>query len=345
MKTCLILLCSTLWLCFLGVFGQQVTADVELVVKERQQKIDVLVDGDLFTSYMYQEGLKKPILWPLISAGGNVLTRTYPMEEKTGERVDHPHHVGIWLNYGRVNGLDFWNNSTKVPAEKKDRYGTIYHRSIDKVENGNGKINLVTTSDWKSADGTLILTESTTFEFNVQEDIRYIDRTTTLTAVVPEVLFADNKEGMFAIRVTRELELPVNKPIKVVGLDGKPVEKISNEGVTGNYRSATGIEGKQVWGSRARWMKLFGEINEEKESIIIIDHPSNPGYPTYWHAREYGLFSANTLGQKIFSKGEHELNLKLKSGESVTFRYRLVSATGAISDERINQMTDQFAAR
>jgi hypothetical protein len=63
-------------------------------------------------------------------------------------------------------------------------------------------------------------------------------------------------------------------------------------------------------------------------SIAIIDHPRNPGYPTYWHARGYGLFAANPLGQTVFSKGKESLNLTLQKNQSVTVRYRVVIASG-----------------
>jgi hypothetical protein len=118
---------------------------------------------------------------------------------------------------------------------------------------------------------------------------------------------------------------------------------MDNALVTGNYRSAEGIEGKEVWGTRCRWMKLSGEIKGEQVSIVIIDHPSNVGYPTFWHARDYGLFAANTLGQKIFSDGLLELNYSLKKGESVTFKYRLVVAAEDLSDGQINRLADEYA--
>ncbi|MEI9954727.1 MAG: DUF6807 family protein [Ferruginibacter sp.] len=47
------------------------------------------------------------------------LPRQYPIHKVPGERTDHPHHTGIWLNYESVNGLDFWNNSTAIAPEKK----------------------------------------------------------------------------------------------------------------------------------------------------------------------------------------------------------------------------------
>ncbi|MGW8315476.1 MAG: DUF6807 family protein, partial [Bacteroidales bacterium] len=173
-----------------------------------------------------------------------------------------------------------------------------------------------------------------------------IDRTTTLQAMVDEVIFRDNKEGMFAIRVARELELPSESPTELMDAHGvvTRVDKMDNTLVTGNYRSSEGIEGKEVWGTRGRWMKLSGEIKGEQVSIVIIDNPSNVGYPTFWHARDYGLFAANTLGQKIFSDGKLELNFSLKKGDSVTFKYRLVVAAEDLSDEEINQLADAYAS-
>ena len=318
---------------------------VDLKENAGEKKVDVLVDGKLFTSYMYPENIMKPVLWPVMSPAGNMLTRSFPIINKAGDRTDHPHHVGIWLNYGDVNGLDFWNNSEAIAPEKKDGYGTIYHQSIEKVQSGKGKATLLTTALWKSPDNTTMLEEETGFDFIAIENIRIIDRTTTLTAVIDEVKFTDNKEGMFGIRVAREMELPSNKPTNLVDSHGvvTKVEKMDNTFVKGNYRNTDGVEGKEVWATRCPWMKLSSEIKGEQVSIVIIDHPSNVGYPTYWHARDYGLFAANTLGQKIFSKGENELNFSLKKGESVTFKYRLVVADENLTDDQINELTSAYA--
>lgn len=276
-----------------------------------------------------------------------MLTRSFPLAMKEGDRTDHPHHVGVWLNYGDVNGLDFWNNSEAIPEENRHRYGTIYHQSIEKAEHGKGSAVLETTAVWKGPDGKPLLNERSRFAFIAKEQYRIIDRTTSLKAVINEVKFTDNKEGMFAIRVARELELPSDQPTKLVDSHGiiTEVKKMDNTLVKGNYLSAEGIEGEEVWGTRSRWMKLSGEINEEKVALVIIDHPSNAGYPTYWHARGYGLFAANTLGQKVFSNGENELNFTLEEGETVTFKYRLVVAHGPVSDEEIDRLADDYAGK
>ncbi len=320
---------------------------VELVPKPAERKVDVLINNELFTSYIYPRTIKKPVLWPVITAGGNEITRQFPLKNKAGERADHPHHVGIWLNYGDVNGLDFWNNSEAIPADKADQYGTIYNESIEKIKNGRGEGALVTTASWKNNKGEKLLDEETEFRFIVNGKTRIIDRTTKLKAVNGEVKITDNKEGMFAIRVTRELELPATGKVQLVDSHGNvtEVEASDDDIATGDYLSSEGITGGDVWGTRGKWMKLSGVVNGEKVAIVIFDHPANPGYPTYWHARGYGLFAANTLGQKIFSNGKEEMNFSIADGETATFRYRLAVFSGDPSVDDINKMAKEYQSK
>jgi hypothetical protein len=315
---------------------------VELISNPAEKKVDVLIGGELFTSYIYPDNIKKPVLWPVITSEGNEVTRQYPLKQKAGERVDHPHHIGIWLNYGNVNGLDFWNNSEAIPDEKADDYGTIYHESVEHTESGRGEGTLTTTASWKDNSGGKLLHEISDYTFIADGRIRIIDRTTRLKAVNGKVNMTDNKEGMYAIRVTRELELPASGKVKVMGSGGEVVEEDASKVANGDYISSEGITGGEVWGTRARWMKLSGLVNNEKVAIVIFDHPANAGYPAYWHARGYGLFAVNTLGQEVFSKGEEKMNFVIRDGESATFRYRLALFAGDPSVEEIEKMAKEF---
>lgn len=336
-------------LCFVLISSSFVFSQpkIKLVANNAEKKVDVVIGGKLFTSYIYPNTIKKPVLWPVITAEGNEITRQFPLKKKAGERADHPHHVGIWLNYGDVNGLDFWNNSDAIPAEKADNYGTIYHQSIDKMEDGKGKALLSTTEAWKDSKGNQLLEENTDFVFSVQGKTRIIDRTTHLKAVNGKVNITDNKEGMFAIRVTRELELPATGKLKLTDSHGvvTEVDASNDNTATGNYLSSEGIEGGAVWATRAKWMKLYGVLNGEHIAIVIFDHPGNAGYPTYWHARGYGLFAANTLGQKVFSKGKEEMNFSINKGETATFRYRLAVFSGEPTVAEIEKMAKEYESK
>ncbi len=309
-----------------------------------EKKVNVLIDGELFTSYIWPESIKKPVLWPVVTAGGNEVTRQFPLKNKAGERADHPHHVGVWLNYGDVNGLDFWNNSEAIPEEKAGNYGTIYHESIGTTKSGKGQGLLVTSAAWKDNSGKVLLNEVSEFVFSVQGQTRIIDRSTVLRAVNGKVKITDNKEGMFAIRVTRELELPSTGKVQLTDSHGNvtEVDASDDKTATGSYLSSEGITDDDVWSTRGSWMKLSGVIEGEKVAIVIFDHPSNPGYPTYWHARGYGLFAANTLGQKVFSNGKEELNFEIDNGQSATFNYRLAVFSSDPSVMEIEKMAKEF---
>lgn len=324
-----LIICGVIAFAYASTPPPEKNEDVQVVQREDKKRVDVFIDGELFTSYLFSEegsSLKKPILYPLRTASGIDITRGYPFEQRAGERVDHPHHVGHWMNYGDVNGLDFWNHSESTQEERKSGMGTIVHRSVHKTEGGSNRGLLEVEMDWLKPDGTVILTERTQFIFKKADNKRMIDRVSTITAPNEDVAFTDNKEGMLAIRVTRALEHPSDSPVLLTDKMGAPLaeEMIDNKGVSGQYLSSQGVSGVDVWGTRAHWMLLSGIVQNENVSVAIIDHPGNPGYPTYWHARGYGLFAANPLGQNVFSKGDEELNFSLKKGESATFQYRIV---------------------
>ena len=318
---------------------------VELVADEANRRVDVLVGGQPFTSYIYPAVLKKPVLFPIRTATGVVITRGWPLEPRPGERVDHPHHVGLWLNYENVNGLDFWNNSEAIKPENAPKMGTIVHRSAS-ATSGDGEGSLDATADWVDSQGKVLLHERTHYVFRAAGNARTIDRTTTLTAAEQRVAFPDAKDGMLGLRVRRELELPSTKAEVFTDASGRatPVPVLNNEGVTGNYHTSEGVEGEAAWGTRGRWTSLSGVVEGQPVTIAIFDHPRNVGFPTYWHARGYGLFAANPLGQKIFSNGKQELGFALAPGQSTTFRYRILIVAGTATPASLEREYADFAA-
>ena len=144
------------------------------------------------------------------------------------------------------------------------------------------------------------------------------------------------------LRVTRALEQPATQPEIFTDAGGKatPVPVLNNEGVTGLYHSSEGKTGDAVWGTRGKWTALSGKIGQEDVTVLMLDNPKNPGFPTYWHARGYGLFAANPLGQKALSNGKDELNYKLEPKQSGTFRYRILILNEPFN---ANSMEKQYA--
>lgn len=316
-----------------------------LVEKPGEKKVEVRYAGKLLTAYCYFDSTEKPVLFPIKTVSGVTVTRGYPVAPVPGERTDHPHHLGLWLNYESVNGFDFWNNSTAIPPEKKPHYGSIRHQKILSSESKKDVADLRTSSNWVDPDGKVLLEEITHFVFRKNGNDFIIDRACTLVAAADQVVFKDVKDGMLAIRVARQLELPSKEKSQYVDAHGNvtTVPPTGTAESTGMYLNHDGLKGDDVWGKRSTWASLNGTKDGEKISIAIIDHPSNPGYPTYWHARGYGLFAANPLGQKVFSEGKEELNLSLKKGEKVSFQYRIIIHSGStITSEELNKQAAAF---
>ena len=317
---------------------------VQVVPNEAAQRVDVTVDGEPFTSYIWPTTLKKPVLYPLRSSKGTVVTRGFPLEPRKGERVDHPHHVGLWFNHGDVNGFDVWNNSDAIPSEQAPKMGTIVHQKVIEAKSGAGQGELTVETDWHKADGSTLLHERTQFVFRADGTSRTIDRITTLTALGERVVFNDNKEGVLGLRVARGLEQPSTQPETFTDASGRPttVKVLDNTGVAGQYTSSEGLKGDAVWGTRGRWTMLTGTVESEPVTIVMLDHPSNPGFPTYWHARGYGLFAANPMGEKIFTEGKKELNVAIEPAASIVFRHRIVIVSGRATADDVERLYRAF---
>src|SRR5262245_30134099 len=341
MKRTLILFSALSFISMASIYAK--AQDIKIAENKEKKQIDVTVDGQPFTSYVFWDDQKKPILYPLRTSKGAVVTRGYPLEKVAGERTDHPHHISMWFNYGNINGVDFWN--TPPDGIKRDegavsKFGVIKHRAVNAVKSGKGSGRLDVTMDWIMPDGSKVMRQDETIIFRAAKDIRTIDRIITLTAQDKKVVFNDTKEGALGIRVARQLEEPSNEP-QVFGRTKVPV--MDNNGVAGVYLSSEGKVGeKEAWGTRARWMTLSGNVKGEDVAIAIFDHPKNTTYPTYWHARGYGLFAANPFGAKEFTKGATTLNYTLEPGQKVTFRFRVLINSGKLTKEQTETLYQQF---
>jgi Methane oxygenase PmoA len=332
------------------VYAQKAEHGVRVVPNEAAKRVDVFVDGQPFTSYIWPDTLMKPVLYPVRTARGTIVTRGFPMDPRPGERIDHPHQVGVWFNYGDVNGVDFWNNSTARTAAEKQHMGTIAQRRIVSTKNGKKSGELEVETEWIMPDGKACVREHTRFIFRAGPNLRTIDRITTLTALDQRVVFRDTKEGLLGMRVRRELEQPSTESLTFTDDQGRPtsVPKMDNTGVTGLYRSSAGKTGDDVWGTRGNWATLSGKVGDESITLAILDHPQNTGYPTYWMARGYGLFAANPLGQKAYSTEKkeatvRELNFTLEPKQSATFRFRMLILSEAATPEQMEKQSRDFA--
>lgn len=326
----------------LGVFFVSLTQAQKVQFKrvDKEKKVEVFVDNKFFTAFIYPDNMEKQSLFPIISASGKIITRGFPLQPRPFERTDHPHHVGLWFNFGDVNGLDFWNNSFAILPADKPKFGKIIFNKIISAHQKSGK--LVVNANWVDFNKKVLLQEQSSFIFSGSSTIRIIERSTQLTAK-EKVSFTENKEGLLGLRLDRAFEEPSTQP--EVYLDANGIETLvpvlNNEGVNGVYRNAEGFTGANVWGKRSKWVALKSVKEGEIITIIIIDHPNNVNYPAWSHARGYGLFASNNLGGRAFDKNASPFKYELAVGDQIVFKHKVVVG-GNLSDAEINQMAMDF---
>lgn len=292
-------------------------ADVKLTVAGGN--VEIAIDGEAFsTFYMGPEG-NKPYLHPLRTAEGQIITRQYPMAEVAGESRDHKHHRGLWFTHGDVNGLDFWAND---PSYDNPKIGKVAWAGVVSVKSGRKSGMLESVFHWTAPDGRRLIEERRQMTFYSEAVNRTVDIDVTLKAL-EKVTFGDTKEGTFAIRIA---------------------DALSETRKGGQLRNAGGAMGmKNVWGKPSPWVDYSGTLEGQPVGIAIFDHPQNPKHPTFWHARDYGLFAANIFGEHdFFNDKSRNGGMTLEPGRTLRFRYRVVIHPGDAKSAGIAKLYEQY---
>jgi hypothetical protein len=98
----------------------------------------------------------------------------------------------------------------------------------------------------------------------------------------------------------------------------------------GTILAGGGLEGPDVMGKAAPWLAYIGthDGNCEKSTLIFIDDPRNPRYPTKWFVRnkEYGCASCSFMFDEEYA---------FEAGAMLGLHYTVVIANGAWTRERI----------
>ena len=286
--------------------------------REPAKRVDVTIDGKPFTSYIYPDTLKKPVLFPIRTSNGTLVTRGFPLDPRPRERFDHPHHVGLWFNHGDVNGLDFWNNSVRHSrrpgAEDGHHPSQARHRGQERRRSrraggrdGVGELRMTSRS----------CARRRAFVFRGSRRCAQHRPHHDAHRARPEGRLP-RQQGRLAwpardarARAARRQAGALHRRERQGDGGAGPRQ----HGRDRHLYEQRGAEGRQGVGHARPLVHAAGKIGAKPVTIAILDHPSNPNSPTYWHARGYGLFSANVFGRKVFDPKQEELVLTLEPGQ------------------------------
>ena len=303
----------------------------DFAITQEGEDVVVTIDGELFTRYVTGEA-NKPYFWPIIGPTGGEMTRAYPMKDVPGEKQDHPHHRSLYFGHQFINGFDTWHEKLTLEerakgdeeklADMMKKLGATVHTGVEKAEATGDRAVLITTNDYRDAGGKRMLQDRRTHTFHVAENgSRVIDVEIVFTGSEDTVTLDDAKDSGFSVRVAHS-----------ICVDAK-------EG--GTIVNSEGHRDKDAWGKRAAWCDFHGPVGGERAGIAILNHPSSFRHPTPWHARTYGLFTANPFGLKTVAKEDEDGTVTLKKGETLTLRHRVIFHAG---DEKEAGIAEAFEA-
>ncbi len=273
-------------------------------------RVEAKAGDRLITSYVYAKDWSKPFLYPVNGPGGRGVTSQGPQ--------DHPHHRSLWVAHGDVSGVDCWS--------ELEGHGRIVHQGFLELSESEASAELAARNLWTRQDGRAVLEELRGVRvWDPSLDAVMIDLSVSLVAGYGGVIFGDTKEaGMACVRVAASMEVE----------EGGRLENPSG-----------GVNEAEVWGRRAPWCDYSGEVEGERLGIAIFDHPSNPRHPTYWHARDYGLMTANCFGISVFGKDPSiSGRLFLDDGQDLTFNYRIYVHRGDAKQGSVAAVYERFAS-
>lgn len=301
-----------------GSLGANAQIEFENVGRDH---IAITIDGQPFSNFFYGTDHAKPYLAPLRNATGLIVTRRWPLENAEGDSKDHPHHRGLFIGFGDINGINFWETEAEsVPSGDNPKVkGAITLKSVGDMKPGKKSGSIAVSFNWQAPEKGVFLEEERVLTFSTDKDIRVVDVDSTFTAKT-DLKFGDTKEGFFAIRVADSIA-------------GK------NGGIMTNSEGAQ--TEKNVWGKRAEWVDYDGTVDGQKVGIVIFDNPGNPTHPPRWHSRDYGLFAVNPFGGKEFDKAATG-GYTLKNGDQMRFRYRVIVHPGDFPKKKIAELYDAY---
>jgi hypothetical protein len=293
--------------------------------------LEVTIDGKPFTTYHHGPGVSKPYFWPIAGPFGPPVTRAFPnLPDAPDETRDHAWHRGLSFTHGEVGvpgdlPVDFWREGVA-------RQGRVVHRAFDPPPAAEGGVlTFGTKDDWIGPDGTALLEDRVNWRV---EDLgggsARISSTIRLIAADRPVQFGDSEEGSFAVRVATSMD----EKSEATGPRSKtPRGRITN--------SRGDVGASSCWGRPADWVDYSGPVDGRMAGLAIFDHPSNRPR-AHWHVRDYGLFSANPFGRKVFKASDAPAPLTLGPGQALTLRYAVLVHPGDVAEGTVSRRFQDY---
>mgnify|MGYP001129105768 CR=1 FL=1 len=234
------------------LFGQKIKAI------QHEEKIDVLIGNQFFTSYIYSDREKYPFFFPVNGPSNASITSM--------RNGNYPHHSSLFFGCDKVNGGNYWQEGLER--------GQIISLRANIKENEGDRVVIENENIWTRPDAMAPIKDYRTITItNPAEGIYQLDFEIVMEMLM-EVTIEKTNHSLFSARMDPDLAV----------IHG------------GTMINAAGESGeKATFGKSSPWISYYGTRGEQTEGLTIMQHPSNRWYPAPWFTRDYGFISPTPM--------------------------------------------------
>jgi hypothetical protein len=262
-------------LALLGCFALLTSATVAqkslpVAAVKHANKIDILINKNLFTSYHFTQDEKYPFFFPVNGPSQATVTSM--------RNANYPHHSSLFFGCDRVNGGNYWQEGLEQ--------GQIVSLRADLLQAEGDKVVIENECIWRRPGASAPIKDLRRITVSAPSaDLYQIDFDVTMEMLMDVTILKTN-HSLFSGRMDADLA-------------------VTNGGTMINSNGERGE--KETFGKKAAWIDFYGKRGAKTEGMAIMQHPSNEWYPSPWFTRDYGFFSPTPM---YWPENDQATNLK-----------------------------------
>lgn len=273
----------------------------KITAEKTGSKINVTINGRFFTSYVFSEDEKYPFFYPLNGpvSGGSVTSM---------RNAVYPHHTSLFFGCDMVNGGNYWQEGLER--------GRIISVNARIEKQGGDSVVISDECIWSRPGALSPVKDSRKYIItSPSETIYQIDVEISMEMLM-DVVIRKTNHSLFSARMAADLAVTSGGTL------------INAEGAKGE---------KDTFGKKSAWMDFYGKRGNAVEGLAILQHPSNPWYPSPWFTRDYGFMSPTPMYWP-----PNDTDTQLKKGNALVLRYRVLVHSGTHTDADIAGQFDKY---
>ena len=269
------------------------------------------IDGRERVRWHFDAKYPRPFFYPFTGPSGDTLTRMgHPGAE------NHDHHRSVWWAHAKVNGENFWADTTKARIRQKNWLA---------YSDSDTEAVMATALGWYNAAGQELMEQEMVAALRPGPAGEvFLELQSTFTPVAEKVTLEQSNFGFLAVRLA--------KGIATYWGEG---EITSSEGAK---------DEPEIFGQSAAWIDYSGAVSRRvkgkreavTEGITYFDHEDNPSYPSHWHVREDGWMGASIC--------RHEA-IVVERDKPLRVRYLLHAHRGSVNAAAANRLAEILNGR